>query len=139
VLWTWACACSTPIGGLATRYISSVVSIRSGGAFVEGKLSWYRPHGRCHWIVFFSYIIGLLNYPSLRWEIVSGDLHTIAVAYDANGDPEMVMDILLFDHMTGEDSIRHAEKKVEWFPETNMAEGNELFGNGLRQLFPLKA
>lgn len=105
-----------------------------GGRIVKGKLSWYRPHGRCHWIVFFSYTIGLLTYPHLRWEIVSGDLHTIAVGYDADGDPEMIMDILLFDHMTGEESIRHAEKKVEGFPETNMAEGYEAFVNGLRRL-----
>jgi hypothetical protein len=109
------------------------------GRIVEGKLSWYRPHGRCHWIVFFSYIIGLLNYPSLRWEIVSGDLHTIAVGYDANGDPNMVMDILLFDCMTGEDSIRHAGMTVEGSPETNMAEGYELFVDSMQRLLPSKA
>jgi hypothetical protein len=110
----------------------------NGGRIVEGKLSWYRPHGRCHWIVFFSYTIGLLNYPSLRWEIISGDLHTIAVGYDANNDPKVVMDILLFDRKTGEDSIRHAERKVG-FPETNMAEFYEMFVDGLRRLLPLKA
>ena len=111
----------------------------NGGRIVEGKLSWYRPHGRCHWIVFFSYTIGLLNYPNLRWEIISGDLHTIAVGYDANGDPKVVMDILLFDHMTGEDSIRHSERKVEGFPETNMAERYELFVDGVQEFLLLKA
>lgn len=105
-----------------------------GGRIAQGKLSWHRPHGRCHWIVFFSYTIGLLNYPDLRWEIVSGDLHTIAVGYDVNGDPEVVMDILLFDQMTGEESIRHAERRIEGCPETNMARCYQLFVDELRRL-----
>jgi hypothetical protein len=111
----------------------------NGGRIVEGKLSWYRPHGRCHSTVFFAYTIGLLNYPSLRWEIISGDLHTIAVGYEPNGDPKVVMDILLFDQIRGEDSIHHAEKKVEGFPETNMAKCYELFVDGLRELLRSKA
>ena len=44
------------------------------------------------------------------------------------------MDILLFDQMTGEESIRQAERKVEGFPETNMAECYELFVDELRRL-----
>jgi hypothetical protein len=110
-----------------------------GGRIVEGKLSWYRPHGRCHWIVFFTYTIGLLNYPDLRWEIVSGDLHTIAVGYDANGDPEMVMDILLFDSMTGEESILRAEMEVEGLPKTNWDQYYELFVDGMRRITSLSA
>jgi hypothetical protein len=109
------------------------------GRIVKGKLSWYRPHGRCHWIVFFSYTIGLLNYPSFRWEIISGDLHTVAVGYDASGDPKVVMDILLFDHMTGEDSIRHAGRKGEGFPENSMAGCYEMFVDRMQRLFPSKA
>jgi hypothetical protein len=104
------------------------------GRIVEGKLSWYQPLGRCHWIVFFSYIIGMLNYPSLRWEIVAGDSHTIAVGYDANGDPKVVMDILLFDRMTAEDSIRYAGTKDGGPPE-HMAEFYKLFVGGLQKLF----
>ena len=109
------------------------------GCIVEGRLSWYQPHGRCHWIVFFSYTIGLLLYPSLRWEIVSGDLHTIALGYDANDDPRVVMDILLFDCMTANDSIRHAGRKEEGFPHTNMSGCYEMFVDGLRTLLRLKA
>lgn len=34
---------------------------------VPGKLSWYRPIGRCHWIALFSMAVGVLNYPHLDW------------------------------------------------------------------------
>ena len=81
------------------------------GRVVEGKLSWYQPIGRCHWIAFFSMAIGALNYPDLKWKFVSGDFHTVPVGYDANGSPRVVMDILLFDSMTGEESIAFAEKR----------------------------
>ena len=75
---------------------------------VKGKLSWYRPFNRCHWIAFVSMAIGVLSYPHLNWRFVSGDHHTVPVGYDADGNPKVVMDILLFDSMTAEESIAHA-------------------------------
>lgn len=89
---------------------------------VKGKLSWYQPVGRCHWIVFFSYVIGLLNYPGLRWDIATGDRHTVAVGYDADNDPEVVMDILLFDDITAEESLRRTTLMIEGIEPSNMDE-----------------
>jgi len=80
---------------------------------VPGKLSWHRPWGRCHWIAFFSMAIGALNHPSLDWRFVSGDLHTVPVGYGPGGDPHVVMDILLFERMSAEESIAHARKKLD--------------------------
>jgi hypothetical protein len=77
---------------------------------VKGKLSWYRPFNRCHWIAFFSMAIGVLNYPNLDWRFVSGDRHTVPVGYDADGNSKVVMDILLFDSMTAEESITFASR-----------------------------
>jgi hypothetical protein len=84
----------------------------AGERVVEGKLSWYRPWGRCHWIAFFSMAIGVLNYPDLDWRFVSGELHTVPVGYDANGEPRVVMDILLFDRKTAKESIALTRKKA---------------------------
>ena len=58
-----------------------------GGRIVKGKLSWYRPLNRCHWIAFFSMAIGVLNYPHLDWRFLSGDLHTVPVGYGDDGKP----------------------------------------------------
>lgn len=77
---------------------------------IKGKLSWYQPLGRCHWISFFSMAIGAINYPDLRWKMMSGDLHTVPVGYDKSDDARVVMDILLFDSMTAEQSIAYAQK-----------------------------
>src|SRR5262245_42506560 len=63
---------------------------------VNGKLGWYQPLGRCHHIAFFSLAIGVLNYPDLEWRFISGDRHTVPVGYDQDGNPRVVMDILLF-------------------------------------------
>jgi hypothetical protein len=75
---------------------------------VRGKLSWYRPWNRCHWIAFFSMAIGVVNYPELDWRFVSGERHTVPVGYGPDGEPRVVMDVLLFGHMTAEESIAHA-------------------------------
>lgn len=72
------------------------------GRIVKGKLSWYRPLNRCHYISFFSMAIGALNYPELHWKMLSGDIHTVPVGYEADGAAHIVMDILLFDCMTAE-------------------------------------
>ena len=82
-----------------------------GGRVVEGKLSWYRPWGRCHWIAFFSMAIGVLNYPELDWRFLTGDLHTVPVGFDRDGKPKVVMDILLFEGMTAEESIDLTKRK----------------------------
>lgn len=84
---------------------------------VPGKLSWYRPFGRCHFIAFFSMAIGVLNYPHLDWQFVSGPLHTVPAGFAADGQPKVVMDILLFDELTAEESIGHATNKVAGAPE----------------------
>jgi hypothetical protein len=83
---------------------------------VPGKLSWYRPYGRCHWIAFFSMAVGVINYPNLDWRFVTGDLHTIPVGYDENRRPRVVMDILLFDSISAEESIALAQLQVGLAP-----------------------
>ena len=83
---------------------------------VPGKLSWYQVWSRCHWIAFFSMAIGVLNYPELDWRFVSGDLHTVPVGYGPDGSPKVVMDILLFDSMTAQESIAQAMRTLEGAP-----------------------
>jgi hypothetical protein len=83
-----------------------------GRRAVPGKLSWYQPTGCCHWIAFFSMAIGVLNYPRLDWQFVGGDLHTVPVGCGADGKPEVVMDILLSEGMTAEQSLALATQKV---------------------------
>jgi len=89
-----------------------------GGRVVFGKLSWYRPWGCCHWIAFFSMAIGVLNYPKLDWRFVVGDLHTVPVGFGPDGHPKVVMDILLFEGMTAEQSLALATKKFNRAPAT---------------------
>jgi hypothetical protein len=74
----------------------------------KGTLDWYRPLRRCHFISFFSLLIGVINYPELEWRIVSGRCHTVPVGYDKDGEPRVVMDILLFERYTAEESIEFA-------------------------------
>ena len=80
---------------------------------VPGKLTWYQPWCRCHWIAFFSMAIGVLNYPHLDWRFASGGRHTVPVGYGADGEPEVVMDILRFDAKTAEESIAATQEKVD--------------------------
>ena len=77
----------------------------------KGTLRWYQPFQRCHWISFFSMAIGVINYPDLEWKFVSGDLHTVPVGYEKDGSPRVVMDILLFNSITAEQSIACATKR----------------------------
>jgi hypothetical protein len=86
---------------------------------IKGKLSWYQPLNRCHHIAFFSMAIGVLNYPDLEWRFVSGDRHTVPVGYDADGNPAVVMDILLSDHQNAEESMALAQ---ETFPALRASE-----------------
>jgi hypothetical protein len=94
---------------------------------VKGKLSWYQPVGRCHWIAFFSCAVGAVVYPHLRWDIVTGDLHTVAVGYDAAGDAAVVMDILLFDRISAEESLRLARREVDGIAPSDMDECFKIF------------
>jgi hypothetical protein len=82
------------------------------GRIIEGKLSWYQPWGRCHWIAFFSMAIGVINYPDLDWRFLTGELHTVPVGFDATGEPKVVMDILLFRHKSAEESIEQTRRKA---------------------------
>lgn len=107
----------------------------AGNRIVTGKLSWYQPLHRCHWIAFFSMAIGVLNYPHLDWRFVSGDLHTVPVGYGPDGQPKVVMDILLFSCKTAEESIALCNVKVEQAPE---GKGwNEIFQLYVRKIVPL--
>ena len=74
----------------------------------KGTLAWYQPSRQCHGIAFFAMAIGVINYPKLQWKFVSGRCHTVPVGYDENGQARVVMDILLFDDMTADESIRFA-------------------------------
>jgi hypothetical protein len=74
----------------------------------KDKLSWYQPWGRCHYISFFSCALGVINYPELDWQFLSGPCHTVPVG-SANGEPRVVMDILLFKEQTAEESIAFAQ------------------------------
>jgi hypothetical protein len=84
-------------------------------------LSWYQPWGRCHWISFFSCAIGVLNYPELDWQFLSGPLHTVPVG-SLNGQYRVVMDILNFDEMTAEQSIEFAQRVLPGAPETKTSD-----------------
>ena len=88
-------------------------SVRLNRVIIKDKLSWYQPLNRCHNIAFFSMAIGVLNYPDLEWRFLSGDLHTVPVGYGPDGERRVVMDILLFDYFTAEQSIAHVHEKVE--------------------------
>ena len=95
---------------------------------VAGKLSWYQVWGRCHWIAFFSMAIGVLNYPRLDWRFVSGPLHTVPVGYEPDGKPAVVMDILLFEGMSAEQSLALATEKVNGAPAAGgWQEGFKMF------------
>lgn len=102
---------------------------------VKGKLSWYQPLNRCHWIAFFAMAIGVLNYPELDWRFLSGDLHTVPIGYGPKGEAKIVMDILLFDGMTAEESVALATRKMHDAPQ---AKGwNEAFQLFAAQIVPL--
>jgi hypothetical protein len=83
---------------------------------VPGTLPWYQPFGGCHGIAFFAFTMGKIIYPHLDWRFVSGDLHTVAVGYDQDGQPRVVMDILMFDSMTAEKSIAFAQQRGQNIP-----------------------
>lgn len=86
----------------------------NGQRVYKGKLSWYQPWGRCHWIAPFSWAIGKKLYPQLNWGFYTSDRHTIAVGFDGLA-PEICMDILLFKTNDASDSlclVGHPRQKV---------------------------
>lgn len=86
----------------------------NGQRVVKGKLSWYQPRGRCHWIAPFSFAIGKKLYPELKWGYLTSDSHTIAVGLK-EGEIKIVMDILLFKQITATQSIaqvKEADHKI---------------------------
>ncbi len=77
-------------------------------------LEWYQPWGLCHSIATFCWAIGKRLYPELKWGFISSHAHSIAVGYsDSEDEPEVIMDILMFDKLTAEGSIAWA-KSMEW-------------------------
>lgn len=113
---------------LATWQRTYLLGREPGCRAVPGKLSWYQPWGCCHWIAFFSMAIGVLNYPRLDWRFVSGDLHTVPVGSGPDGKPAMVMDILLFEGMTAQQSLALAMKKLIRAPAaTGWDKGFQMF------------
>ena len=80
----------------------------------EGCLSWYQPKRCCHYIAPFCWAIGQKLYPNLNWGFVSGKLHTVVVGYDNDWQkPKWLMDILLFQDHTPEESLELVKIK-EW-------------------------
>jgi hypothetical protein len=99
-----------------------------GRRAIPGKLSWYRPWGCCHWIAFSSMAIGVLNYPRLDWRFFGGDLHTVPVGCGPGGKPAVVMDILVFEGMTAEQSLALATKTLTGAPAAEgWDEGFQMF------------
>ena len=48
--------------------------------------------------------------PRPRLAVRKGDLHTVPVGFDANGNPKVVMDILMFDRMSADESLALTNK-----------------------------
>jgi hypothetical protein len=107
----------------------------NGQRVFKNKLSWYQPWGRCHWISFFACAIGVLNYPDLDWQFVSGHCHTVVVG-SHNEECRVVLDILNYKGWTGERSIAHAR----YIPLGLQAEDNPgwamMFGYYLGKFVP---
>jgi hypothetical protein len=60
--------------------------------------------------------IGVLNYPLLDWRFVISDQHTVPVGFGADDTARVVMDILLFDEKTAEESIAYASPPKYVYP-----------------------
>jgi hypothetical protein len=107
----------------------------NGQRVVPGKLSWYQPWGRCHWIAFFSCAIGVLNYPKLDWHFISGHCHTVPVG-SWNGDNKVVMDILSYKMMNADESIAFTQRKILDAPETDGSGWAESFASYVENFVP---
>ena len=93
----------------------------NGQRVVNGKLSWYQPWGRCHWIAPFAWVLGRRIYPDLRWGIYTGEIHTIAIGCEPDTENKrLIFDILNFKGQTAEESINQVEMmnpRLVWCPE----------------------
>lgn len=84
----------------------------NGQRAIKGKLSWYQPWGRCHWIAPFAHAIGKKLYPKYEWGFMTSDVHSVAVGLD-NEEIKIVMDILSFKDHSAEQSLELV-KSMEW-------------------------
>ena len=107
----------------------------SGQRVVRGKLSWYQPWGRCHWISFFACAIGALNYPELDWHFVSGPCHTVPVG-SRDGEPRVVMDILSYKSLTAEEAIALARRIPLDKPEADVGMLAGAFASYIEEMVP---
>jgi hypothetical protein len=107
----------------------------NGQRVVKNKLSWYQPWGRCHWISFFACAIGVLNYPELDWDFITGHCHTVPVG-SRRGEHRVVMDILNFKRMTAEESIAFAHFVPPNPRESDMEGWPEAFANYIQNVVP---
>lgn len=80
---------------------------------IEGRVSWYQPYGRCHYIAPFARAIGEKLYPQYRWGFLTSEKHTIAIGMDGQ-EIRIVMDILLFRQYSAEDSISFVKEDASW-------------------------
>jgi hypothetical protein len=68
------------------------------------------------------------RYRRPNWRLVSGDLHTVPVSYGPDGHPQVVIDSLLFEGMTAEQSLALGTNKVNGAPAAEgWEEGFQLF------------
>lgn len=76
----------------------------------EGCLSWYQPKAHCHYIAPFSWALGRKLYPELKWGFITSDRHTVVIGWEADWrEPVWVMDILLFQRKTAQQSLAFAQ------------------------------
>jgi hypothetical protein len=108
----------------------------NGQRVEKNKLSWYQPWGRCHWISFFACAIGVLNYPELDWDFLTGHCHTVAVG-NRRGEHRVVMDILNFKRMTAEGSIAFTRFVPANTQESDLEGWPEAFANYIQNVVPM--
>lgn len=84
----------------------------NGQRVVRGKLSWYQPWGRCHWIAPFAWAIGKKLYPDFKWGFLTSEHHTVAVGLK-DKEIMIVMDIVNFKRQSAKQSIEQV-KRVDW-------------------------
>lgn len=77
----------------------------------EHSVGWYQCMHCCHWICYFCCELGEKIYPELGWYIVSGRRHSVAVGFKY-GQPYMIFDILNFEHMSAENILDFADRKM---------------------------
>jgi len=80
----------------------------------KGRLSWYQPWNRCHFIAPFCWALGMKLYPDRKWGFISGEKHSVAIGWwNQWKQPDILMDILLFREYTAQQSLDFA-KSGNW-------------------------